>query len=205
MSKMKTVLLAMSFAILHAGYALAEEVAAHGEAGVHKGGGMPQFNFESWAGQIFWMVVFFIILYTIFSKAVLPAISDTLETRKSHIEGHVKAAEILSAEAEQIETALKEALRNAGHKASEEIQLVENEAKARNHDALSSFRSRFESDISSAEGRIAKACQNAMSDMDSIAADIATKMAEKIAGIKADPSQAETVVRSLSDKGRKAA
>ncbi len=205
MSKMRTVLLAMSLTILHAGYALAEEVAAHGEAGAHQGGGMPQFNFESWAGQIFWMVVFFIVLYTIFSKAVLPEIEGTLESRKSHIDQHIKAAETLSVEAEQIESALKEALKNAGNAASEQIQSVENEAKAKSQEALSAFRARFENDISSAENRIAKACQDALSDMDSIAAQIAAQMAEKIAGIKADPSQAETVVRSLSGKTRKAA
>nr|HPQ51545.1 hypothetical protein [Alphaproteobacteria bacterium] len=94
-----------------AGIALAEESMPHAEEAAHQGGGLPQFDPTSWPSQIFWLVVFFVILYTIFSKSVLPSIGTTLGNRKAHIDRHIAEAETLSKEAEIIDSELKAALR----------------------------------------------------------------------------------------------
>ena len=177
-----------------------EEIAAH-----HGGGGLPQFDPTSWPSQIFWMLVVFIVLYTIFSKAILPAISGTLENRQQHIDTHIADAERLSKEAELIEAELKAALKDAGQAASHEIRSAEDEAKTRMDQALSSFRERYDREISSAENRISGARDQAMQDMNKIAAELAAQAAQKLAGISADASQAESVVLSLSSKVKKAA
>ena len=178
----------------------AVEATAH-----HGGGGLPQFDPSSWPSQIFWMTVVCIVLYTIFSKAILPAIGGTLASRQQHIDDHIADAERLSKEAEIVEAELTAALKDAGQKASEELRSAENDAKSKMDGALNSYRERYERDISSAEGRIEDAKNQAMQDMNKIAAELASQMAEKLAGISADASQAETVVQSLSNKVRKAA
>ncbi|HPQ51536.1 MAG TPA: hypothetical protein PKZ89_07700, partial [Alphaproteobacteria bacterium] len=97
------------------------------------------------------------------------------------------------------------ALREAGQSASSEIQSAESDAKTRLADAIAGFRDRYEKEIGDAENRIQKATDIALQDMNSLVATLATQMAEKVAGISADATQAETVVRSLSNKASKAA
>ena len=55
------------------------------------------------------------------------------------------------------------------------------------------------------EGRLGKAQSEAMDDMNTIAAEVASEAAKKIVGISPDLKEAKTVVKSLNDNGRKAA
>lgn len=202
MSLTKTVFYSVMGMTMPFAAALAEEAAhqgaeaAHGST--HGGGGLPQFDFSSWPSQIFWLCIFFVILYTIFSKNILPAIGGTLQTRKDHIAGHIAEAEKLSAEARLIEESLKEHLKAAGHDASLHIQGAEQQVKARVDRALADFRARYENEIDAAENRIVNARERAMQDMESIVARLAAQMAGKLAGIETDAEQAENVVRALN-------
>lgn len=177
---------------------VAEKAAAHS-------GGLPQFNFELWPSQILWMTIFFVILYTVYSKAILPAIGETLTKRKDHIDSHIAKAEELSREAETIETQIRAAMREAAVRASGEIATVEQDAKARLSSALTDFRSRYEARISESEQRIETAKDTAMADMQAMVAELSAQMVNKVAGLSLDASQAEMIVRNLSQKTKKAA
>jgi len=217
-------MIAFSAVLLTAGVALAEEVmedapvateqtqeAAHEVAeelvheATHGGGGLPQFNVETWPSQIFWLTIAFAILYVVFSKAFLPSISSTLANRKSHIDTHISDAELLTYQAKDVEAQVALAMKNAAHKASDEMHAAENEAKARLAVSLADFRKRYETEIDSAEERIDLAKAEAMKDMQRVVAELAAQMAGKVAGLETDVSHAESVVQSLSGKNRKAA
>lgn len=183
------------------------DVAQQAGAGheTHGGGGLPQFDFSSWPSQVFWLVVFFVVLYTIFSKAILPAIGGTLESRQKHIEDHIKAAEEIALKAQEIEAKVKASQRETAIKATSEIQSVEQDAKDRSAKALSDYRARYEFEIGKAEVRISAAKEQALLDIQAVVAQLASQMAEKVAGIQTDASQAEAVVKSLTGKTKKAA
>tara|TARA_Y100000590_G_C15485650_1_gene925672 strand:+ start:244 stop:834 length:591 start_codon:yes stop_codon:yes gene_type:complete len=83
-------------------------------------GGMPQLNPEFWVSQIFWLVLTFGVLYLVLSKAVLPKISNNLETRKSQILENIETAE---KQREESENKIKE---------FEKI-ILENKNKAKNY------------------------------------------------------------------------
>ena len=85
-----------------------------------EGGGMPQLNPEFWVSQIFWLVLTFGVLYLVLSKAVLPKISNNLETRKSQILENIETAE---KQREESENKIKE---------FEKI-ILENKNKAKNY------------------------------------------------------------------------
>lgn len=199
LKNIKTTAFSATFALLIASPAMAEE-AAH-----HSSGGLPQFDPTSWPSQIFWLAVFFAILYTTFSKSVIPTLGKTIEARTSYIAENIKKAETLSAEAEALRQEVEAALKSAGQKANTDIVAAETAAKDKLTSALSDFRTRFEAQISSTEQRINAAKSEAMTEMEKIAVSLAAQAAEKIAGIPASESGAESVVKSLSEKAKRAA
>lgn len=177
--------------------AVQQHGAAVEAAAAHSSGGLPQFDFTSWPSQIFWLVVFFIVLYTIFSKAVLPAIGNTMETRKGHIDGNLAEAEALSQKAAQIEANLKAELKKAAKEASDIIHAAEQETKDKMDQALAGFREKYEQEISAAEARIAGAKQIALQEMESSLADIASVMVEKMTGDRPDRASVEQALRQI--------
>ena len=166
----------------------------------HSGGGLPQFNPETWASQIFWLVISFTILYLFFAKVILPSMTKTLETRSGKIKGDIKAAKDLSSQAEKIRLEYETELKNASKKVASDIKEIEDEAKSKLNQYLADFRKRFETEVQTAEKELSASKETALVEMQKIAAEIAAQAAEKIAGIPADQSQAETVVQSLKNK-----
>ncbi len=167
-------------------------------------GGLPQFDPTWWPSQIFWLALCFVVLYFVFSRSTLPRIGGILESRRVRIENDMLAAEQLSAQAEQVKADYEQALKQASASAAADIKKIDDEAKARLSGALSDFRSRFDQEVAATEDRLAKSTATAMQDMNRIAAEIAAQAAEKIAGIPADQSQAESVVASLNAKAKAA-
>lgn len=170
----------------------------------HHGGGLPQFNTDSWPSQIFWLTIFFTVLYIAFSRFILPSMGATIGSRENYINETLLAAEKFSAEASTLKEQVEANLKSAGQKAAQHIQQAESETATRLSDALSKFRARYESDIETAETKIGKATALAMADMQTIATDLAAQAAEKVSGLSADRTQVESLIRSLSEKSRAA-
>lgn len=192
-----------AFMILVSALVMARPALAEGEA--HHSGGLPQFDPTSWPSQIFWLAVFFVVLYVVFGKSIIPALGNTIETRSAYIADTLHKAENLSAEAEKIHAEVSTALKAASHKAGAHISEAETTAKTNMSEALAEFRAHYEDRIAATESRIAAATTEAMVDMEKIAASLAAQAAEKIAGIPAGESGAENVVKSLSQKQKQAA
>ena len=170
------------------------------KTGAHEGGGLPQFNTHTWPSQIFWLVICFGVLYIFFSKFTLPSMTGTIEARANKIEKDIKAAEQLSAQAEQVRLGYEADLKKAAAQSSSDMKQIDEEAKAKLATSLADFRTRYESEMAKVEQRLDQAKTGAMQDMQKIAADIAAQAAEKIAGIKADSTQAQDIVNSLKNK-----
>ena len=180
--------------------AMAEDAAHHGEAS----GGLPQFDPTWWPSQIFWLALCFAVMYFFFSRKALPQISSILDNRRAKVEGDMKAAEELSAQADKIKQEYELAIKKAAAEASATMQKADEAGKAKLNAALTDFRKRYDAEVTAAETRLSQSSAKAMDEMNTIAAEIAAKAAEKIAGIPADQSQAESVVRSLSQKAKAA-
>ena len=65
--------------------------AAAGKAAEHSSG-LPQFDPTFWAGQMFWLVVIFALLYLLFRYVFIPRIGDTIAQREDRIGGDIGAA-----------------------------------------------------------------------------------------------------------------
>ena len=176
---------------------LAHAAAEHGD---HSSGGLPQLDPTWFASQLFWLTVTFITLYVIFSKKVLPALSNTIESRHERVQGDLAEAQKLKEEAEHVHEAYEEALEEARTKSAAFYAKAEDAVKKKTAKEMDAFRERSSEQTQETEKRIEKAKKAAMKEMDNIAAEIASQAAEKIVGIKTDVKQAKNVIDNINKK-----
>ncbi len=199
----KLLSVAVALALLQIQTAFAETAeAAHHEGG---GGGLPQFNPQSFASQVFWLAIAFVTLYVFFSRKTLPDISRVIENRKSHIESDLQTARQLTAEAEKVEALYQEGLNKAREESSRILKDAEDAMKAKTAQQLAALREKSEQQTQQLERRLTDARASAMSQMNTIAAEIASEAAHRIVGISPDREKASAIVRALSDNKAEAA
>ncbi len=176
----------------------------HDDAHHGEGGGLPQLDPTWFASQSFWLLLMFGTLYLLFSRTVLPAISNTLENRHEHVQGDLDTAQQLKAEAESVHDSYEASLDKARTKASELYRDVEEDIKAKSEKQQAELRDRLQSETELSEARIMKSKNEAMSEMTTIAAEIASEAAKKIVGIDTDIQSAQNVVKDLNSKAKAA-
>lgn len=179
----------------HAVFAASDD---HGSSADHGSAGLPQFDPSSYPSQIFWLTVSFAILYIFFSSKTLPDISSVLENRREHIESDMDTAERLKEEAKETQESYETALNESRAKAAAARMQASDKIKAKTETEMQALREKSEQEIAALETRLTKTRQDAMDDMDSIAAEIASIAAEKIVGIKTDIDKAKSLVQSLN-------
>ena len=141
-------------------------------AGEHAEGGLPQFDFSQWPGQILWFLIVFFAVLVFVRVFVSPKVGGTIDAREGKITGDIAEARRLKDEADaQAQEAAAKVGAEARAKAQAEIaaRLAEEEAKLAATGA-------------EAEARIAKAREAAMTNVAGIASDTAKAIVEKLTG-----------------------
>ncbi len=189
-------------AALHGGAYPADDTQTASQDDGHKksSGGLPQLDPQWYPSQLFWLFLTFTVLYTVFARNVLPALSDIVENRRDHIKNDLDQAEKLRAQAEKVHKAYETIMNEAQHKTSDLVLLVERDIKQKTNEQNSAFRDKAVKAIQETEKSIEKAKKDAMEEMTAIAAEIASEAAKKIVGISTDVDQAKTVVKNISKK-----
>lgn len=168
----------------------AAAAAAHGSTGAeHASGGLPQFDPTHWAGQVFWLLVIFTVLYVVLSKVLLPKVSGALEAREGKIAGDIAEARRLKDEAE----AQAASAAVAAAEARTQAQKVASDAKAKAQAEAAAIEKaedeRLDAQLTAAEASINAARGQAMTNVQSIAAETAQAIVEKLTGQPADAAE----------------
>ena len=159
-----------------------------------QGTGMPQLNPAGFMPQLVWLGIVFVALYLLMRFVALPRITQVLEERQSRIAHDLDDAEQLKREADKA-------------KADYEAQLAAARAKAqalaiesRQHVNAQVARARASQDAAAAEASkaadaaIAGAKARAMANVDSVAADLARVLAQRLAGLDLDAATVRAAV-----------
>lgn len=161
------------------------EVAAHGG----EGGGLPQFRFEYWGGQIIWLLIIFAILYALIAKVFVPRLRRVLDNRAETIAGALEQARRAQAEADtQAQAAQAEIDAGRG-----EARRVASDAKAKATESLARSQAaedeRLAGELATAEARIRATRDKAMANVQGIAVDTAQAIVEKLTGAPATAAE----------------
>jgi F-type H+-transporting ATPase subunit b len=164
----------------------ATEVAAHGG----EGGGLPQFEFEYWGGQIVWLLLLFAILYFLFSRVFVPRFRKIADTRAETIAMSLEDARKVQAEADARAAAVKEQIDRARAESRRLVADAQAAAQADMARTQAAQEAELSAKMGEAETRIRGMRDQAMSNVTVIAADVANTMVEKVTGKPVSPDEA---------------
>ena len=168
--------------------------AAHGEGG----GGLPQFEFQHWFGQIVYLILLFAILYWLMAKVFVPRLRGVIDQRAGTIADAVSAARQVQAEAAGQAEAAKaevEAARASSRStaAAAKARVTEQaNARAAQEEAVVNAR------IAEAETAIGRTRDAAMTNVASIASDTAVAIVERLTGKAPTGAEAAAAVKGAA-------
>lgn len=129
-------------------------LAAEAEGGEAKGG-LPQLDTSTWASQIFWLLIAFILLYLLMSRVFLPRLGGVIEQRRQRIADDFDKAAEFKRQADEAEAAYKQALADARARASRIAQETRDQIDDEIRKMQAETDAKLEGEITAAEARIA--------------------------------------------------
>jgi F-type H+-transporting ATPase subunit b len=166
------------------------EVAAHGG----ESGGLPQFKFEYWGGQIVWLFLIFAVLYVLLAKVFVPRLRRIQDNRQATIAEAVNQARSVQAEAEAQAKAAQAEINDA--RARSRGLAADAKAKAAAELAASQKAEddRLQAQMDEAEARIRSLRDQAMTNVRGIAGETAQAMVEKLTGQKVTAAEIDAAL-----------
>lgn len=175
------------------------EVAGHGGG---ESGGLPQFKFEYWGGQIVWLLLIFAVLYILLAKVFVPKLRKVLDLRAETIAAAVNQARQVQGEAEAQAQAAREEVDRARSSARSTIIEAKAKAAAELSRQQAAEDERIAGEMSAAEARIREMRDAAMSNVGTIARDTAQAMVSKLTG---EPAKAAELDAAFAGRTQGAA
>jgi F-type H+-transporting ATPase subunit b len=153
------------------------EVPAEG----HKGA-FPPFDPTTFASQLVWLAITFVVLYVLMAKVALPRVGGIIESRQKRIDGDIAEAGALKAQSDAALAAYEKALSDARTSA----QAIANETRDKQAAEAEARRKQLEEalniKLAEAEKTIAATKQAAMSNVRGIAADATKAIVQQLIG-----------------------
>lgn len=162
---------------------------------------MPQLDPTSFASQIFWLALSFLILYWLMAKVALPKVASTLYSRKEKISSDLHDASRLAKEAEVIESYYTGDIQKARSEASallaESSRQAETEAQQRHRE----FDEMLEKKLAESEKQLAKSREAALQEIVAISSGLSRAIVKRLTELDVtDKDSAEKVKDILKQK-----
>jgi F-type H+-transporting ATPase subunit b len=147
----------------------------------HKGV-FPPFDPTTFASQLVWLAITFVVLYVLMAKVALPRVGGIIESRQKRIADDIAEAGALKAQSDAALTAYEQALAEARARA----QAIANETRDKQAAEAEARRKQLEGELNAkladAEKTIAATKTAAMANVRGIAADATKAIVEQLTG-----------------------
>lgn len=154
----------------------------------------PPFNAQTFASQLFWLVITFVFLYVVMSRVALPRIGAIIDSRRQQIDRDLAEAQRLKTESDAAIASYEKALADARSRG----QAIANEMREKQAAAAEARRKSLEAELNArladAEKSIAATKAAAMANVSTIAKDTAAAIVERLIGSTPSPQAVETAV-----------
>jgi len=157
---------------------------------------MPQLDISTFAPQLFWLAVMFVLLYVLMAKVGLPRVGAALEARRSRVDGDLARAAQLKAEAESVLAAYQKAMTEARTVAQATIKETTDRLNAEAAERQRELAAALASQVEAAEQRIVAMKNEALNEVRGIAVDVGRAVVEKLTGAAPDPARMAAAVDS---------
>ncbi len=162
------------------------------------GGGLPQFELQYWGGQIVWLLLIFIVLYTLMSRVFIPRLRAVKDTRAETIASAVAEARRVQDEADAQATSARAEIEQARARA----RSVAAEAKAKANAEFAARQAeadaRIADQLATAETRIRGLRDSAMANVGDIAVETAGAMVQRLTGTAASAADLRAAAKGAA-------
>ena len=142
--------------------------------------GMPQLDFSTFPNQIFWLVVFCVILFAIVKLFIIPRMEDIFANRRKIIDGNIAKAEEIRIRVSEIEKQIEEEIGKAKAQCDDIMNTSAGNVKEQMAIALEDSKIATSQLINEAEGRLKKLKDGSEAAIKKISEELANEIISKI-------------------------
>jgi F-type H+-transporting ATPase subunit b len=150
---------------------------------------------ETFASQIFWMLIFFGIVFFVIGKGMVPKVMATVDARDTQIASDLAAAEQARSAADAQEEAWRVAANTQRAEAQAVIAKAKGEAAKATEARLAGVNEKLDARLAEADARIAQAREGALGEIETVASEAASDIVSRLAGITVDATAARAAVK----------
>lgn len=165
------------------------QATAIADAAAAQRAGLPQFAPYWWAGEMFWMLIIFGVMFFLFARVFVPRVGGTMAEREDRISGDVGAARRLKEQADA-QAAAAQAETAQARAAAQRLALdakAKAQAEAAHRESLEE--AKLGETLAKAEAQIVATRDQAMTHVREIAADAAGAIIDKLTGASASSDE----------------
>jgi len=175
--------------------------AAHTEvpSGGHKGP-FPPFQRETFASQLVWFAICFVVLYLVVSKLALPRVGGILAERRGRIDADLGAAQKFRGDSDAELAAYEKALADARARAQTIANQTRDRLQAESEQVRKGLEDQLNARLHEAERAIASTKQSALANVRGIALDTAAAIVERLIGTTPTAPTVERAVDAVTKR-----
>jgi F-type H+-transporting ATPase subunit b len=164
---------------------------------------MPQINqlADAAFSQFFWLLLVLAILYFGIGRMMLPKIQSTVDLRDQRIAGDLAAAQAARGAAEETEAAYRARMDESRGEALKVAQAAKVSSAKATEERVRAAGEEIRARVEAAEARIRAAAGAAMTEIESVAAEAAREMVERLAGVSVGSDEAARAVKTAMAHG----
>ena len=159
---------------------------------------MPQISqlAETFASQIFWLLVTFGFVFFVVGKVMLPKVMSTVDARDASVAGDLAAAEAARTAADQAEENWRTEENAARESAQKRIAEARAQGVAASEKRLAAATAETDTRIAAAEAQIAEASAAASAEIEAVAAEAARDIVARFSGATVTAAEAKKAVKA---------
>jgi F-type H+-transporting ATPase subunit b len=143
----------------------------------------PPFIKETFASQLFWLALCFVLLYVLMAKVALPRVGEILQARRERIAADLAEAQRHKEESEAAMAAYEKALADARNRAQSIANATRDELMAEAEKARKLLETELNAKLAEAERTIAATKLAAMSNVRGVAIEAAQAIVQRLIGV----------------------
>jgi F-type H+-transporting ATPase subunit b len=162
---------------------------------------MPQLDVSTFAPQLVWLAITFVVLYLLMSKLGLPQVNAIIETRRKRLDDDLARAAEIKAAAEAVVATYQRTLAEARARAQAAVKERTDRFAAEAAEQQRQLAEALAEQTRAAEREIGAAKERAFAEIRNVAVDVARSVTEKLTGSAADAAKlAPAVDRAMAER-----